>query len=122
MCVSITVEVPEGFESLHVKVMKVVRNSGARKAGVHCQMYLKSLSLSLTEVPITFADTVIIGTNACRKSVTQGTRKTPDVDPWQPNQDHCIDMDAVIGSVDTILSKALLHNKFVRAELVEYIE
>ena len=101
--------------------MKVARDSAARKAGVHCQMYLKSIALSLTDPPTTFADAVVIGTNSCRNRVTKGVKTIPEEDPWQPNQDNCVDMDALISSVDSILSKALLQKKTVRAELVEYI-
>lgn len=120
ICYACIQVVGEGYEALHVKVMKVARDSPARKAGVHCQMYLKSIALSLSD-PTTFADAVVIGTNCCRNRVTKGVKTIPEEDPWQPNQDNCVDMDALIASVDSILSKALLQNKIVRAELVEYI-
>ena len=103
--------------------MKVARDSDARRAKVHCQMYLKSLALSVNKNdPSRFADAVIIGVSTCRIGVTQANRDKSDYDPWQPNHDKCLDMNALITSVDSILSEAVLHNKIVQAELVEYIE
>ena len=119
---SVCAEVLDGFESLHVKVMKVVRESPARRAGVHCQMYLKSLALSVNnKQPTQFAKKTIIGASSCRKGVTQTTTTKPD-DPWAPTERNCLDMNALITSVDRILSEALLYNKIVQAEFVEYIE
>lgn len=118
---SVCAEVLDGFESLHVKVMKVVRESPARRAGVHCQMYLKSLALSVNNQPTQFAKKTIIGASSCRKGVTKTTATKPD-DPWAPSERNCLDMNALITSVDRILSEAMLYNKTVQAEFVEYIE
>ncbi len=114
--------VKDGVESLHVKVMKVARDSPARKDNVHCQMYLKSLALSTRPNGQTFPAPLIIGATMCRRDKTP--RQLED-EIWRcqsVDDTHCVDVDKLMGSVDAILSRAYMSNKSVSVELVEYIE
>ena len=110
------------MESLHVKVMKVAHGSVARKAGVHCQMYLKSLCLSTRPNGKIFPSPLIIGATLCRKDTTQ--RQLED-DIWRNkslDDSNCVDIHKLIHSVDVILSQASVYKKNVSVELVEYID
>ena len=109
--------VADGVESLHVKVMKVKRESPARKAGVNCEMYLKSLALGTSEGQSKFTAPLIIGASLCRKN------KDPmnvEESIWRVNQvddSHCVDIDSLICSVDKILTQAY----YVKKRLFLYI-
>lgn len=115
-------DVPDGVDSLHVKVMKVSRDSAARKAGVHCQMYLKTLCVSTRANGHIFPSPLVIGATLCRKDTTP--RRLED-EIWHNNpidDSNCVDINKLIHSVDIILSQAHRGKKNVSVELVEYIE
>lgn len=93
-------------ESLHVKVMKVKHGSKARQLGVHTQMYLKTLSLSIS--PGCYGEAVFIGGDSCRKQ--------SDV----PNQPRPVDLEALINLVDGVLTSAYLGKQRVKLQFVHY--
>ena len=106
-----------------MKVMKVSRDSEARKAGVHCQMYLKSLSLSTRINGQIFPSPLIIGASMCRKDTTQTPREDADL-IWRNNpidDSHCVDLHKLMNYVDRILSQTYTSKKNVSVDLVEYI-
>ena len=118
------IDVEGSIEALHVKVMKVKRGSPAREAKVHCQMYLKSLAVanSNSACAKTFTAPLIIDTSLCRKG--RNSVIDPLGDIWsvrKVDDSHCVDVDALVTSVDKILTQAYLNKKLVSVELVEYI-
>ena len=104
-----------------MKVMKVSRQSEARKAGVHCQMYLKSLCLSTCHDGQIFPSPLIIGASLCRKDTTPRTEEDLMWRKDPIDEAHCVDLQKLINSVDSILSQAYTSKKNVSVELVEYV-
>ena len=106
---------------------QVQRRSPAQKAGVHTQMYLKSLALRTGHNPPSFSEPVILGASTCRKRITQPTSPTTDDDIWrcarpQVKDEHSVDIDALMTCVDRILTKALLSDQELQVELLQYVE
>lgn len=106
--------------------IQVQRGSAAHRAGVHTQMYAKSIALCTGHNPPSFSAPVILGASTCRKRVTRPSVETTDDIIWRVGQPqlqdtHAVDMDALITSVDRILSTALLHNQEVQVEFLQYI-
>ena len=115
--------VHEGVESLHVKVMKIERDSAAYKQKVSCQMYLKSLSLFCVRRN-SFNPPVIIGSSVNRKPKRDAWETEGDI--WRSNppmkNSNVVDLNGLIDMVDQILTTALTETTLVRAELVQYVD
>ena len=114
--------VPGGVDSLHVKVMKIERDSQAYKQKVNCQMYLKTLSLFCGRTK-KFTEPVIIGVSNHRKPRRDEWELEGDI--WRSNQpihnSKVVDLNGLISMVDDILTTALTEKTMVRAELVQYV-
>ena len=83
-------------------------------------MYLKSLALQTGNNPPTFSEPVIIGASKCRTSRIR--RTFPGHDTGRVERTQIVDINALILSVDRILSAALLNAKQVQVELLQYVE
>ena len=106
--------------------LQVQRGSSAHQAGVHTQMYVKSIALCTGHNPPSFSAPVILGASMCRKCITKPCIETTDDNIWRLGQPqvkdtHAVDMDALMTSVDRILSTALLNNKEFQVEFLQYI-
>lgn len=94
---------------------------------MNTQMYLKSLALQNGTNPPSFSDPVIVGANMCRKKRIHPSAPTSDGDIWRVGQHRvddsdAVDIDALMQSVDSILSRAKLLNVEVQMELLQYVE
>jgi hypothetical protein len=110
-------------DSLHVKVMKVMRDSKARAAGVHTQMYLKSLSLGSSTGY--FGQPVFIGGDICRKKSKERSRWEIEGDIWRqsediPKQTRAVDLSALIELVDDVLTTGYLGKNILKVDMVSY--
>ena len=111
-----------GVDSLHVKVMKIERDSQAYKQKVNCQMYLKTLSLFCVRSK-QFNAPVLVGASRHRVKRDEWEREG---DIWRSNsaiQDsNSVDLNSLIGMVDDILITAMTTKVPVRVELVQYVD
>jgi hypothetical protein len=103
--------------------MKVKRDSKARTAGVHTQMYLKSLSLGSNTG--SFGQPVFIGGDICRKKTKERSAWEREGDIWRqpedvPQQTKPVDLSSLIGLVDEVLTTAYLGKKTVKIDMVSY--
>ena len=106
-------------ESLHVKVLSVEKGSQGHAAGVHCQMYLKSLALVNTRViPSVTREPVFFGAIKLRPR----SQLEIEGDIWrnEPNKYKRVDVHALIDLVDSVLTQAIINKLYVECQLVAY--
>lgn len=115
-----TVKMPDDqLVSLNVRVGHVERDSVAHKSRVHVQMYLKSMALA---DPVTKRVHEPLMMGQC-SSLSQRTESEQEGDIWRGKDappKTSLQLDLIMNRVDDVVTSAMLNEKHVQVELVQY--